>query len=250
MLTDERYGLILERVKQQDIVKIQELVEVTGSSESTIRRDLTELEKKKYIKRVHGGAKLLKGKLQELSVSEKTSKSLQEKQRIAQYASSQVEEGDCIFIDAGTTTQHMIPFLPEKEIVVVTNGLMHVKALLERGFKTYLIGGFVKPKTNAMIGRGALESMRDYRFDKAFMGTNGVHSEFGYTTPDPEEAQVKELAISLSRETFVLADDSKVGEIAFAKFGDIKEAALITNELEAETASRYTKQTRVKVVTI
>ena len=232
MLTDERFALILEHVKQQDIVKIQELIDITGASESTIRRDLTELEHKKYIKRVHGGAKLLKGKLQEPSVPEKSSKSLQEKIKIAQYAASQVQEGDCIFIDAGTTTQQMIDFLPEKEIVVVTNGLMHIEQLLQRGIKTYLIGGFIKPRTNALIGRGALDSMKAYRFDKVFMGANGVHHEYGYTTPDPEEAQVKELAIALSREAYVLADDSKVGEIAFANFGNTEDAILITIELE------------------
>ncbi|MEW9500898.1 DeoR/GlpR family DNA-binding transcription regulator [Jeotgalibacillus marinus] len=248
MLTDERFALILERVKQQDVVKIQELVDVIGVSESTIRRDLTELENKKYIKRVHGGAKLLKGKLQEPSVPEKSFKSSQEKKKIAQFASSQVEEGDCIFIDAGTTTQQMIGFLPDKEIVVVTNGLMHIEQLLQRGIKTYLIGGYIKPRTNAMIGRGALDSMKAYRFDKAFMGTNGVHFESGYTTPDPEEAQVKELAISLSRETYVLADDSKVGEIAFSKFGNTEDAVLITNELEEVVKSQYKKQTTIKVV--
>lgn len=249
MLTEERYAFILERVKEQEVVKIQELVDAIGASESTIRRDLTELEKKKFIKRVHGGARRLAGKLQEPTVGEKTSKNLQEKQRIAQYAASLVEEGDCIFLDAGTTTRHMLPFLPDKEIVVVTNGLMHIEHLLTRGFKTYVIGGMIKPRTNAMVGRGALESMKDYRFDKAFMGTNGVHPEFGYTTPDPEEAQVKELAISLSREAYILADDSKIGEIAFAKFGEIKEAMLITNELDHVSESKYMNQTTVKVVT-
>ena len=49
-----------------------------------------------------------------------------------------------------------------------------------------------------MIGRGALDSLEQYRFDKCFMGVNGIHSQFGYTTPDPEEAMIKQLAISLS----------------------------------------------------
>ncbi|TDL32998.1 DeoR/GlpR transcriptional regulator [Jeotgalibacillus sp. S-D1] len=248
MLTDERFSLILELVKHHDIVKIQELVHLTGASESTIRRDLTELEKKKFIKRVHGGAKLLKGKLQEASVPEKSSKSLQEKKKIAQYAASQVEEGDCIFIDAGTTTQQMIEFLPDKEIVVVTNGLMHLEGLLLKEIKTYVIGGVIKPRTNAVIGRGALESMNAYRFDKAFMGANGVHHEFGYTTPDPEEAQVKQLAMTLSRETFILADEGKLGEIAFSKFAEMKDGTLITNELDDDVQSLYRKQTKVKVV--
>lgn len=125
-------------------------------------------------------------------------------------------------------------------------GLMHIEQLLQRGIKTYLIGG--NSRENTMIGRGVLDSMKAYKFDNAFMGTNGVHFEFGYTTPDPEEAQVKELAISLLRETCILADDSKVGEIAFSKFGNTKDAVLITNELEEVVQSQYKKETTIKVV--
>lgn len=248
MLTEERHSLILSYVKSNGTAKIQELVDLTGSSESTIRRDLTELERKKQIKRLHGGASALTGKLQELSVPEKTGRRTAEKERIGHFAASLIEDGDCIFLDAGTTTQKMIAALPDREVVIVTNGLMHLEALQERGLTTYLLGGLIKPKTNAVIGRGALEAMRNYRFDKAFLGANGVHPEFGYTTPDPEEAQVKELAIALARESFVLADDSKVGDISFAKFGDIGDASLITTALEKDMEACLTIKTMVKVV--
>lgn len=87
-------------------------------------------------------------------MSEKSSKNLQQKRQIAQYAASLVEEGDSIYLDAGSTVTEMIPFLPAKEIVVVTNGLMHINALLERNIKTFLIGGFAKEQTKAIIGRG------------------------------------------------------------------------------------------------
>ena len=90
----------------------------------------------------------------------------------------------------------MIEFLPLKDIVVVTNGLMHLKPLLNKGISTYLIGGLAKQNTNAFIGRGALASLDLYRFDKCFMGVNGIHPQFGYTTPDQEEAMVKQKAIA------------------------------------------------------
>lgn len=248
MLTEERHALILSFIKKSGTAKVQDLVDLTGSSESTIRRDLTELEKKKYIKRLHGGASTVSGKLQEPSVPEKSGRNLQEKTDIARYAAALVEEGDCIFLDAGTTTQKMIEHLPEVELVVVTNGLMHLEGLQRRGFTTYLLGGLVKQRTDAVIGRGALESMRQYRFDKAFLGANGVHPALGYTTPDPEEAQVKELAVSLSRESYVLADNTKIGEVSFSKFADIGDAFLITNDLEEDVRMQLVRQTKVKVV--
>lgn len=249
MLTPERHRLILQILKDKNIVKIQEIMELTNSSESTIRRDLSQLEEEKFLKRIHGGAQRLQGKLQEPSMMEKSSKNLQEKRLIAQYAASLVETGDCIYLDAGSTVIEMIDYLPSKDIVVVTNGLMHVAPLLTKGIATYIIGGLTKPKTNAIIGRGALSSLDLYRFDKCFIGVNGIHPKFGFTTPDQEEALVKQKAISLTREAYVLADHTKFAEISFAKIADIHEASIITNELEDESEKLYENRTTIKVVT-
>lgn len=249
MLTPERHQVILQLLKEKSIVKIQELVELMNASESTIRRDLSQLEEGKFLKRIHGGAARLQGKLDEPSMIEKSSKNLHEKRLIAKYAAELVEEGDSIYLDAGSTTQEMINFLTVKNIVVVTNGLMHVGSLLNRGIPTYIIGGFAKQKTNAVIGRGALMSLDQYRFDKCFMGVNGIHPHFGYTTPDQEEALVKQKAMGLAREAFVLADESKFNEIAFAKIADIQEAIIISNQLTDETRNQYENTTIVKVVT-
>ncbi|WML44965.1 DeoR/GlpR family DNA-binding transcription regulator [Neobacillus sp. PS3-40] len=249
MLTPERHRLILQLLKEKNIVKINELVELTHTSESTIRRDLSQLEEDKFLKRIHGGASRLQGKLQEPSMNEKSSKNLHEKREIAKFAANLVETGDCIYLDAGSTVKEMIDFLPIDNIVVVTNGLMHVTPLLNKGIPTYLIGGFAKQNTKAIIGRGALTSLDLYQFDKCFMGVNGIHSQFGYTTPDQEEAAVKQKVISLSRETYVLADETKFSEIAFSKIGDLKTATIITNELSDETMRVFKDKTTIKVVT-
>lgn len=248
LLEPERHQIILEALKVKNSVKLQELVELTDSSESTIRRDLIQLEQGKFLKRVHGGAARLQGKLQEPSMTEKSSKNLQVKRQIAQYAGGLVEEGDCIYLDAGSTVYEIIPFLPEN-IVVVTNGLTHVNELLEKNIKTFLIGGYAKPTTKAMIGRGALDSLEHYRFDKCFLGVNGIHPQFGYTTPDPEEAMIKQLAISLTREAFIVADESKFSEIAFAKIADLHLATIITSELDADMKEQFHSKTKIKVVT-
>ncbi len=248
MLTPDRHQLILKCLKENSTVKIQELVDLTNSSESTIRRDLTLLEQGNFLKRIHGGAAILQGKLQESSMIEKSTKNLQAKKQIAKHAASLIEEGDCIYLDAGTTAYEMIEYLPE-QIVVVTNGLMHVSSLLEKGIATYLLGGMAKHKTMATIGRGALLSLENYRFDKCFMGVNGIHIEAGYTTPDQEEAMIKQKAIELSREVFVLADESKFAEIAFAKICDLHEAEIITSLIDLEKMEQYQGKTNIKVVT-
>ncbi len=248
LLTAERHRIILELLAEKEVVKLQELVEATHSSESTIRRDLTQLEKEKKLRRVHGGAALLHQKREELSVLEKSTKNMKEKKMIAEYAASLVQDGDCIYLDAGTTTFEMIAHLRGKDIVVVTNGIMHVDALLEHEIPTYLLGGFIKKKTKALIGRGALNALESYSFDKCFIGANGIHLDYGYTTPDPEEAMVKRLAMKLSQHAYILADHSKLNESTFAKIADLEEATLIVDELDEELLELYEAKTAIEVV--
>jgi len=248
LLESERHQIILNSLKDKGTVKLQELVDLTNASESTIRRDLTLLEKNKLLKRVHGGAAKLQGMLKELSMTEKSSKNLQNKQRIAKFASDLIEEGDSIYIDAGSTTYEMINNLPDN-IVVVTNGMMHVNALLENNITTYLLGGFAKPKTRAVVGRGALDSLKHYRFDKSFIGVNGIHPQLGFTTPDQEEAHIKNKAITLSREAYVLADDSKFSEVTFSKIADLNTATIITNSLESDIKKQISHLTNIEVIT-
>lgn len=248
MLTSERRQVILNLLEERKTVKIQEVVDVTNASESTIRRDFTELENDRKLERIHGGATVRGRKLYEPSILDKTTKNNHEKMEIAQYAASLLEEGDCIFLDAGTTTFQMIPHLQERKVVVVTNGLTHVEKLMAYGVTTYLTGGYVKSKTGALVGPQTIQSLQNYRFDKCFLGVNGVDCQFGYTTPDPEEAAVKSQASLLAKETYVLADASKYKEVSFSNVGPLKMARFITNALSEEAFHEVTKQTIVKVV--
>lgn len=247
MITEERHKLILDILSRKGIVKLNELVELTNSSESTIRRDLTYLESISALKRVHGGATLLKSRYSEPSYNEKMDKNINEKSIIAKYAASLIQSGNCIYLDAGTTTFEMIKYMNISNILVVTNGLKHIDALVEKGINSYIIGGKVKAATKAIVGIDALKSLERFRFDKAFIGINGIHYNYGYTTPDSAEAAIKENAMELSKESFVLADESKFGEISFCKVSEMENAEIITNT-EVENIERYRKITDVKVV--
>ncbi|MFY4774565.1 DeoR/GlpR family DNA-binding transcription regulator [Metabacillus sp. RGM 3146] len=248
MLTPERHSRILKLLSKKEVVPLQELVDATDASESTIRRDLSQLQKEKKLRRVHGGAELIQQKGEEPSVAQKSSKYTEEKAKIAKYAASLVKSDDRIFLDAGTTTLQMIKHLSGKNIVVVTNGITHLEELLKYEIPVYLTGGYVKYKTRALIGAKAMESLSAYRFDKCFMGVNGIHLDSGYTTPDPEEAAIKKIAISLSEEAYILADHTKLEEVAFSKIADLHEAAILTECIESDLLKEYREKTDVKVV--
>ncbi|MBC1937138.1 DeoR/GlpR transcriptional regulator [Listeria grandensis] len=245
MLNAERHNLIIERLKRNGSVKLMDLVEVSGSSESTIRRDLAELEEMGVLKRVHGGAILSQDRTIEMSMVEKSVTNVQAKKGIAELAASTVVEGDCIYVDAGSTTFEMIDFLRGRNITVVTNGLMHVEELVSLDLDAYILGGKMKARTKAIIGAIALDNIANYRFDKAFIGANGVHLIDGYTTPDMEEALLKRRAMSLADETFILADASKLHHSHFAKIFDLADGVLIMNQIKPEEKSIIMKKTNV-----
>lgn len=250
MLTPERHQLIITLLKEKENVRINELVEVTGASESTIRRDLSELEEQRMLKRVHGGATSLLNKIEEPTMLEKAVKFEREKTAIAKYAASLVKERDCLFIDAGTTTSQLVPYLPFENIVVVTNSPDIGMQLTRRNVKTILLGGELKAATWSLVGREAIKSISQYRFDKCFLGTNGIDLVHGLTTPDPDEAYVKQLALQFSDERFVLCDSRKFNRVTFAKVGELNGVKVITDDgLSEEDQQAYGKLTNLRVVT-
>ena len=249
MITAERHHIILELLSRTGVVDLQSLVQRTKSSESTIRRDLVLLEEQGLLKRIHGGATLPTSKIDEPNMQDKSTKNLHDKQQIAEAAASLVRDGDCIYLDAGSTISEMIPFLTNKKVVIVTNGIMHVDPLASANITTYLIGGRIKANTKAIVGSVAQENLKQFRFDKCFLGMNGIDIKFGYTTPDPEEAALKKIAINLSEESFVLADQSKFTETFFAKVAEIEEVGIITTNLDEQLIKEYSSKTNMKVVT-
>lgn len=236
--------MILQRLSEQKVVKLKELVDLTDSSESTIRRDLTDLEAEGYLARVHGGATLIATPDEEPTFEEKRDRFVDEKVAIARKAATFIEDGMSIYLDAGTTTQAMVPFLQGKKIVVVTNSLPIANELFDLDIKTFVIGGELKRSTQALVGYNARESMMNYRVDLAFLGMNGIDIEAGYTTPDPEEALVKKTAIELAQTSFVLADASKIGKRTFSRVATLDAAQLITSSSESMSSI----QTITKVV--
>lgn len=248
MLTEERYSVILEQVKQNKSVTLTELCELLGASESTVRRDLTALDERGLIKKVHGGAISADDRslnLVEHDVESKSKLFTEEKIAIARYAASLVDDGDFVYIDAGTTTEKMIDFLPDKNVTFVTNAFVHAKKLAQRGFKVYIPAGEIKVTTEAIVGAECVSSLQSYNFTKSFIGANGISLNAGITTPDRNEASVKSAAAENSRTVYILADHSKFGQIASVTFVQLGRVKIITDKLQDK---KYHTKANIKEV--
>ncbi|HLR20182.1 MAG TPA: DeoR/GlpR family DNA-binding transcription regulator [Staphylococcus sp.] len=237
MITEKRHELILAELSQKDFLTLQELIDRTGSSASTVRRDLSKLQQMGKLKRIHGGATLNQSSLLEPNLADKRSTNLREKQEIGRLAASQIDDNDCIFLDAGSTTLEMIPYISAHDIVVVTNGLTHVEELLKQGIKTLILGGEVKSTTFATIGASALKTLNRYRFDKVFLGMNGIDVKYGLTTPDEQEAIIKQHAMELGTQVYVLVDHAKFEKVYFAHVPVQENVSIITSQKAIQGAT-------------
>ena len=248
MLQNERQEKILARLRQNGSVKVTVLAKDMDISESTIRRDINELDRRGRLRKVFGGAVAINRDMSpvETDVAQRTLINIREKDIIAEYAASMINDNDFVYIDAGTTTEKMIDYLDKKSVTYVTNGITHAKKLIQRGFDAYVIGGLLRPSTEAVIGAAAIEAVQKYNFTKCFMGTNGIDTESGFTTPDIGEAAVKTAVMKKSYVSFVLADHTKFGLVSPVTFADIEEACVITDHLEGEHYRRYTVIKEVK----
>ena len=241
MLTKQRQSAILTQLHENGSVTLQDLCARFGASESTIRRDLNDLDQQGKLTKVFGGAVLNGNEVNavEKKVAERLALHKSEKETIACFAATLIEPGDFVYIDAGTTTGAMIPHLKEKTAVYVTNAVSHGLLLSSKNFRVILIGGELKSSTEAIVGSDALTALRKFNFTKGFFGTNALSPESGFTTPDTNEALVKETALYKSAKAFVLTDSSKFGKICPVKFGDFNDATIITDACPKNLLKKY-----------
>lgn len=232
MLTEERFAKIVKIVNQEGTVTVLELAQAIGISESTIRRDLNQLDKLGRIRKVHGGATaaVLMSDGYERNMQEKYSRNIEEKRVIAAYAATLVHPNDFVFLDAGSTTEQMAEYLEENTAFYITNGITLAQKLAARGFKTMLLAGRVKASTDAVIGMEAVSSLARYHFTRGFFGTNGITVVEGFTTPDLEEAANKRAAMEHCRQCYVLADNSKFDTLSNVSFGELGKAKIVTTK--------------------
>ncbi|MGL4521017.1 MAG: DeoR/GlpR family DNA-binding transcription regulator [Bacilli bacterium] len=245
MLSKKRQEIIIELVQQNHFVKMQDIIDATQASESTIRRDLSQLEGKGKLVRLHGGAQSMQKVSHEQTYTDKMVQAIDDKVKIAQQAAALIQNDMHIYLDAGTTTMQMVPFLMNKKITVVTNSLPLTNALLQHQIPTHMIGGLLKPSTQALVGYYAREGLLRYHFDMAFVGMNGIDVQFGYTTPDPDEAMVKQTVLQQAKQSYVLADDTKFSEKSFCIVAPLHSAKIITHCQQSEKLQQFTDKTEV-----
>ncbi|ASW43261.1 MULTISPECIES: DeoR/GlpR family DNA-binding transcription regulator [Eubacteriales] len=230
MIASERKIFIINELNKKGVVNLKEIAAQLNISEATVRRDFEKLEKEGKLKRVLGGATITDENYPlldnaELTMNEKISLNYEEKNKISIYASQFVKDGDCVFIDGGTTLVPLIRYLSEKRIKIVTHSNLAMSKIINNvNAEIFLIGGLYLPYYGMSVGPIAQNMLKNFHFDHAFIGCSGVDLEAGisYTT-EVESPIMKTIAMENSKHSYLLIDSSKLDKRGFFKFKSLDE---------------------------
>lgn len=219
----ERQQRILDEARRHGRVEVNAVATELDVTPETVRRDLTHLEGRGLLRRVHGGAIPVERLGDEPSLATRSTRLTAEKKRIAARALDEIEEGATVLLDAGSTTGAIAELLPsDRELTVVTNSVQTGALLAAHDKLTlFVVGGRVRNRTGATVGEWAGRALRDITVDVAFIGTNGVTPEHGLTTPDQAEGTIKRAMVGCARRVVAVADASKFGVDHFHGFADL-----------------------------
>ncbi len=227
-LARQRQALILEQVREHGAVRVADLVTTLGVSDMTVRRDLELLHERGLIEKVHGGAAAIEGSsLFEPGFTVKSTMMQIEKSVIAGAAATLIVPGTAIALSAGTTTFALARRLTDVPgLTVLTNSVPVADVLYKDGRQdqTIILSGGVRTPSDALVGPFAVDVIRSLHVDTVFMGTHGMDSQSGLTTPNILEAETNRALIKAGRRLVVLADHTKwgvVGISAMARLEDV-----------------------------
>lgn len=237
-----RLGRLRELLAHEGKISSRQAAQSLGCSLETIRQDLLTLEQRGELRRAHGGALPVGNSSLETPLDQRTS-NVKEKRRIAAAAFLELKEHSTVFLESGSTTHQVALLVPHHfPLTVFTNSLPIAATLLPlSSVTTHLIGGTLRPLTQATAGHWALRELADLRVDTAVLGTNAISLSGELSTPDSDEAAIKAAALKVATRSILLADHSKFTQRAPFHYGTLgKIDLLLSDTIGADVARSIT----------
>lgn len=249
-MKENRRKYMGELIAQRRSMTMQELCDYFEVSMNTIRADVAYLVSTGAVQKVYGGVQAVDQKQAPLFTSRLMQHTFQ-KQRIAAKAQQLIEDGDIIFVDAGTTTMHLIDYLdPRKHVTIITANLPVIqKAYDHENVELIVLPGTINRRTNSISGVCALEFLGRYQFNKAFMGVTNVSEDGRLNTSTYMEYEIKRNALLQSRKSYLLVDSAKFGAMGLMSYGKLDSMdAIITDSECPDFVRAYCKERNVPII--
>lgn len=243
MFAFERHDTIMNLLNKNKQVTVSELSVLLNVSISTIRNDLTKLEKDGFLIKTHGGAVLPKDDEKYVAFTERMTNNIKEKEAITDEALKLIHDGQCIILDASSTSLSLAKKLHSfKSLTVITNGLYTALELKDNpNIKIILTGGLVTANSFSLEGLLGENLIKSIHADLCFASAKGFTIKEGLTDFNIYEAELKKALVKRSNKLITLLDHSKLDTISVANFASTSEIhTLITDEnAPKELISKY-----------
>lgn len=234
MYAAERQQRIIAEARRAGRVEVALLADSLGVAAETVRRDLTALERRGSLRRVHGGAIPVERLELEPTLAARSTLRADVKRRIAARVLDELPTGGTVLLDSGSTTQAVVQLLPpDLDLTVITNSVTAAAALSTHpGVTLYLLGGRVRGVTGAAVGTWATMALEGVTVDLVVLGTNGFSAARGLTTPDQAESLVKAAMVGAARRVLVASDSSKAGDDHLHRFARLDQVHLLVTDTD------------------
>ncbi|MGV8846830.1 DeoR/GlpR family DNA-binding transcription regulator [Tessaracoccus sp.] len=214
MIAEVRQRRMAEIVNARGSASVTDLVESLEVSEATVRRDLDDLASRGLLERVRGGAcrqrSVVRPEADRDAFAVVAGQASEEKRRIGRIAVEQIQDGDVVALDVGTTVFAMCEHLRAKRITVVTASLAVVRALSNApSIDLVVMGGVLRSNYESMVGVLTESCLRQVRVDVAFLGTAGVRPDGSVLDSTPSEVPIKRAMLDIATRSWLLADHQK-----------------------------------------
>lgn len=243
MFAFERHDSIIDLLNKKKQVTVLELSQLLNVSVSTIRNDLTKLENNGFLTKTHGGAILQKDDEKYIAFTDRITKNTKEKESIANKALSLISNGQCIILDASSTSLFLAKRLHSfNKLTVITNGLYTTLELKDNpNINVILIGGLVTTNSYSIEGLLGENLIKNIHADLCFTSAKGFTIKEGLTDFNIYEAELKKILTKRSNKLVALLDHSKLNTISIASFASASDInTLITDEnIPQELINQY-----------
>lgn len=237
-----RRRYILDHIVKDGFVKVSELAESLGVTQTTIRKDLKYLESQGILQRSHGSAMPSSQQITDINLSAKKLINYEAKQKISKAAASLITNDDSILIASGSTITVFAETLKPKGRLNVVSISVNISAHLGDipGITVMQVGGILYGNTLSVLGAEASKTIENLYCSKVFFGVDGIDLDYGLTCGTGEEASITQKMMQSSQTKIVLSDSSKVGQRGFARICEVGDIDILITDsgMPMETRQR------------
>ncbi len=224
MQKTNREQAILKKIEEKGFMSVEELSELLFISPSSIRRDLTALEKKHLVKRVYGGAVLIETTNDNTPFETRRSKNVEQKRSAAQHAAFLLRDSMSVMLDGSSTGMHMLRHIAEhRNIKLFTNNLYTFQAAIEMGLQAVCLGGAPSADASSLSGALAEEAAEKLFPDLLFFSAKAVSRDGEITDSLEGETRLRRIMIRNAKTSVFLYDKEKAGRTALYRVCNLRD---------------------------